>query len=61
VSIIKKTIWTARCDRCKKKFGEGAMFPFATSKKQLLKGFEDALWEIQGGTVLCDECSYIEE
>lgn len=55
--IIKKAVWMARCDKCKREFGEGPLFPFATSKKKLLKGFDDALWEIKGGKVFCDECS----
>ena len=56
--IIKKTVWTARCDKCKKEFGEGAMLPFVDGKKKLLGAMDDALWEIRRGKVLCDECSY---
>lgn len=58
MSIIKKNVWTAKCDRCRKKFGEGAMFPFAESKKKLLEALDEALWEIRFGQVLCDECSF---
>jgi len=58
MAIIKKTVWTARCDRCRKKFGEGALLPFAESKKKLLEALDDALWETRFGRLLCDECSF---
>jgi ribosomal protein L37AE/L43A len=56
--IIKKIVWTARCDKCRKKFEEGALLPFVDSKKKLLEAMEDALWEIRQGKVLCDGCSF---
>jgi len=57
MAIIKKTIWTAKCDKCRKEFGENALFPFATSLKKLREGLEDEAWVRKQGKVLCPDCS----
>lgn len=59
--IIEKTVYDARCDRCRKKLSDGAMVPFLDSKKKLMEELDNQYWVVKGNKVLCDGCSFEEE